>query len=195
MYDLLLPMPEQKPAAPPRAAPTGWRLLVPNLVLFQAGWFAAVLGAANGMAWLGPVVIAAILAFHLHRASNRASEAGLILTVLLVGLCFESVLAASGWVAYPGHDSILTPLWMVALWANFAATLNVALRSLRPRTWLLAALGGIGGPLAYWGGAGLGAMNWLETWPVLLYLALGWAILTPLMGRLALKLDGYRHGH
>jgi len=195
MYDLLLPMPENKPAAPPRAATSGWRLLVPNLLLFQAGWFAAVLGAANGMAWLGPVVIAAILAFHLYRASERASEAGLILAGLLVGLVFESLLAFTGWVAYPGHESFIAPLWMIALWANFAATLNVALRSLRSRTWLLAALGGIGGPLAYWGGASLGAMQWLETALVLAWLALGWAALTPLMGRLALKLDGYRHGH
>lgn len=195
MYDLMLPMPEQKPVAPSRAAPAGWRLLVPNLVLFQAGWFASVLGAANGMAWLGPVVITFILAFHLYRASERAREAGLILAVLLVGLVFESVLALSGWIDYPGHESAIAPLWMIALWANFAATLNVALRSLRSRTWLLAALGGIGGPLAYWGGANLGAMQWLETAPVLIYLALGWAIVTPILGRLALKLDGYRHGH
>jgi hypothetical protein len=101
----------------------------------------------------------------------------------------------TGWVAYPGPESFLAPLWMIALWANFAATLNVALRSLRTRAWLLAALGGIGGPLAYWGGANLGAMQWLETAPVLIYLALGWAVVTPILGRLALKLDGYCHGH
>jgi hypothetical protein len=195
MYELLLPMPEQKPTAPSRALPTGWRLLAPNLLLFQAGWFAAVLGAANGMAWLGPAVITAILAFHLYRASERAMEAGLVLCVLLVGLAFESLLAFSGWVAYPGHESSIAPLWMVALWANFAATLNVALRSLRSRAWLLAALGLVGGPLAYWGGASLGAMTWLQVWPVLMSLALGWAILTPLLGRLAMFLDGYRHGH
>jgi hypothetical protein len=195
MHDLLLPMPEQKPVASSRAAPAGWRLLVPNLLLFQAGWFAAVLGAAHGMAWLGPPVIAVILAFHLYRASERAREAGLVLAALLVGLAFESLLALTGWVAYPGPESFLAPLWMIALWANFAATLNVALRSLRTRAWLLAALGGIGGPLAYWGGANLGAMQWLETAPVLIYLALGWAVVTPILGRLALKLDGYCHGH
>ena len=27
-----------------------------NLLLFQVAWFAAVLGAAGGMAWLGPIV-------------------------------------------------------------------------------------------------------------------------------------------
>jgi len=195
MYDLLLPMPEHKSAVPSRLPPTGWRLLVPNLLLFQAGWFSAVLGAANGMAWLGPVGIGVILAFHLYRAGQRAGEAGLIVSVLLVGFVFESVLTSSAWVSYPGHESFIAPLWMIALWANFAATLNVALRSLRSRTWLLALLGFVGGPLAYWGGASLDAMVWHKAWPVLLYLALGWAVLTPLMGRLALRLDGYRHGH
>ena len=193
MYNLLLPRPEQKPVAPPTAS-AGWRLLLPNLLLFQAGWFAAVLGAANGMAWLGPLAIAFILAFHIYRAGDRTREGLLILAVLLVGLAFETLLAFSGWVAYPGHESWIAPLWMIALWGNFAATLNVALRSLRSRAWLLAALGLVGGPLAYWAGAGLGAMAWLQTWQVLLYLALGWALLTPLMGRLALNFDGYRHG-
>lgn len=195
MYDLMLPMPEQKPATPSRVAPTGLRLLVPNLVLFQAGWFAAVLGAANGMSWLGPLAIGFILAFHLYRASERSREGLLILAILLVGFVFESLLAFSGWVAYPGHESWIAPLWMIALWGNFATTLNVALRSLRSRTWLLALLGMVGGPLAYWGGASLGAMTWLEPWPVLAYLALGWAFLTPLLGRLARNFDGYRHGH
>ena len=171
-----------------------WRLLAPNLLLFQAGWFAAVLGAANGMPWLGHLVIAAILAFHLYRAVDPAKEAGLILGVLLVGLVFESMLAASGWVAYTDHAAATPPLWMIMLWANFAATLNVALRSLRNRSWQLALLGLVGGPLAYWGGTGLGAMKWLEPEAVLLYLALGWAVLTPLLGRLALRFDGYRHG-
>lgn len=178
-------------AMPPAAA--DWRMLVPNLLLFQVGWFAAVLGAANGMAWLGPAVIALVLAIHLARARQRGNEAALIVLVLATGFAFESFLAGSGWVAYPDHASTGAPLWMIALWANFAATLNVSLRSLRARSWLLAALGGIGGPLAYWGGANLGAMQWLETAPVLVSLALGWATITPLLGRLALKLDGYRH--
>lgn len=177
-----------------RPVSPGWRLLAPNLLLFQAGWFAAVLGAANGMPWLGHFAITAILAFHLYRAANPAREAGLILGVLAVGLVFESILAASGWVAYADHAAATPPLWMIALWANFAATLNVALRSLRHRGWQLALLGLAGGPLAYWGGASLGVMTWLDVWPVLAYLALGWAVLTPLLGRLALHFDGYRHG-
>jgi hypothetical protein len=78
---------------------------------------------------------------------------------------------------------------MVALWANFAATLNVSLGALRARPWLAALLGGLGGPLAYWGGAGLGAMRLVEPLPALLVLAAGWAALTPLLFRLATWLE------
>ncbi len=195
MYDLPMPTPEHKAAAPHRDAPPGWRLLAPNLMLFQVGWFAAVLGADNGFEWLGPVVISFVLMIHLARAKQPGKEAALIALALTIGLAFESVLAASAWVAYPGHPSTLAPLWMVALWANFATTLNVALRNLRTRTWLLVLLGGIGGPLAYWGGANLGTIQWLESVPVLIYLALGWAVLTPILAQIALKLDGYQHGN
>ncbi len=37
------------------------RLLL-NFAAFQIGWFACVLGAANGFPWLGPVVVAAVVA-------------------------------------------------------------------------------------------------------------------------------------
>lgn len=192
MPDLFLISSRSATSSP--AASMGWRLLLPNLVLFQIGWFAAALGAANGVDWLGPLVIASVVAFHLYRAPDLKRETGLMLLVVLVGLIFESLLALTGWVAYPGHDAVFAPLWMVALWANFATTLNLALRNLRTRAWLLGLLGLFGGPLAYWAGANLGAMTWLSVWPTLLFIGLGWAALLPVLGRLALLVDGYRHG-
>ena len=36
---------------------TAWRLIL-NLAAFQTGWLAAVLGAAQGLAWPGPTVAA-----------------------------------------------------------------------------------------------------------------------------------------
>jgi hypothetical protein len=74
---------------------------------------------------------------------------------------------------------------MTALWANFATTLNVSLVSLQTRPWLAALLGLVGGPAAYWGGAELGAMSFLDPTAGLIALALGWGILTPLLLALA----------
>ncbi len=77
---------------------------------------------------------------------------------------------------------------MIALWANFATTLNLSLAGLQTRPWLAALLGLVCGPLAYWGGAGLGAMTFITPLPALITLALGWALLTPLLLALAATL-------
>jgi hypothetical protein len=73
----------------------------------------------------------------------------------------------------------------------FATTLNVSLRWLRSRPLLAAGLGAIGGPLAYAGGAGLGALN-LETSPLSIgALGIGWALAMPLLLVAAARFDGY----
>lgn len=179
--------------ASPDAAHTGWRLWLPNLVRFQLGWFAAVLGAAHGFPWLGPALIGFVVLFHLLGAARPKREVLLILSAMLIGALFETLLYRLGWVTYSGYTGFIAPLWMIALWGNFATTLNVCLRGLRDKAYLLALLGLVGGPAAYWGGVKLGALLWVEPMQVLIYLALGWGSLTPLLARLAQRLDGYGH--
>ncbi len=173
--------------APVRDQPS-WVL---NLVAFQTGWWALVLTAAQGRPELGLGAVALLLAWHLGRVRPQGSEALLIGLVALIGFGFDSLLLVSGWVSFSGADLAgglgpdLPPLWMTALWANFATTLNVSLVSLQSRPWLGALLGFVGGPAAYWGGAELGAMSFLDPIAGLVALALGWAILTPLFLALA----------
>ena len=50
-----------------------------NVVLFQAAWFAAVLGAARGMLWLGPLSMIPVLAVHLALQDDRKGEVKLLL--------------------------------------------------------------------------------------------------------------------
>lgn len=161
-----------------------------NLAAFQAGWWAVVLAAAAGMPLAGMAVVAAVLGWHLLRVRPHRGEAVLIGLTALAGLAFESLLQATGWVAFAGGGpaSWLAPLWMAALWANFATTLNVSLRPLRGRPWLAAGLGAVGGPAAYWGGAELGAMTFHHPAAGLIALALAWAVLTPLLLALAARL-------
>jgi non-ribosomal peptide synthetase component F len=80
---------------------------------------------------------------------------------------------------------------MVALWAMFATTLNVSLRALRARPWLAAALGAAGGPLAYYAGARLGALQLADFHAGLAAIAVGWAWLTPLLLASARRNDGF----
>ena len=79
---------------------------------------------------------------------------------------------------------------MICLWLNFAATLNVSMAWLRGRYILAAAFGAVGGPLAYYSGARLGATEALPTTTGMLLLAIGWGIMTPLLVWLARALSG-----
>ena len=168
--------------------------LVANVLLFQAGWFACVLGAAQGTWWLGPAVAAVVAGWHLARAARPRPEAMLLGVAALAGALFETALVASGWVRFDvaamPFDG-LAPVWMVALWALFATTLNVSLRALHGRWRLAALLGAVGAPLAYAGGARLGALEWVDAGAALAAIGVGWAVLTPLLLLAARRLDGY----
>ena len=72
----------------------------------------------------------------------------------------------------------------------FATTLNVSLRRLRRFPWLAVVLGGIAGPLAYWGSARLGAVEFVAPFAATAALAVGWSALTPALLTIARRFDG-----
>jgi len=158
-----------------------------NVLLFQAAWFAAVLGAARGMFWLGPLSMIPVLAIHLALQENRRGEAQLLLTAGLLGFIVDTTFVASGVFTPLQHlfPRPFSPPWMICLWLNFAATLNVSMAWLRHRYLLAALFGAIGGPMAYYSGAKLGATAAWPTLSGLLLLAVGWGVMTPLLVRLA----------
>jgi hypothetical protein len=164
-----------------------------NVVAYQCAWFACVLSAAAGRPAIGVGVALAVVLWHLRTATEPRRELRLIAIAALFGVAFESLLVASGWVQMqPGALlGSVTPLWMVALWAAFATMLNVSLRALRPRYLLSAVLAAVGAPLAYYAGARLGALSWVNEVPALLVIALGWAVLTPLLMKSAQRFDGF----
>ena len=158
-----------------------------NVVLFQVAWFAAVLGTARGMFWLGPLVMIPTLAVHLALQEDRIREIKLLLAAGMLGILFDTAFVAGG-VFTPLHHLLprpISPPWMICLWLNFAATLNVSMAWLRGRYLLAALFGAVGGPLAYYSGAKLGATETLPTSTGMLLLAIGWGIMTPLLVRVA----------
>ena len=164
-----------------------------NYVLFQAGWLACVIGAAQGWPGGGLLAVAAIVAVHLLLARRPAREAALLALCAAIGGAFDSLLLATGWIAYP-HGSWIpgfAPYWIVALWILFGTTLNLSIQWLRGRALLAAALGAAGAPLSYAAGAELGAMTLLQPMPALVALAAGWAVLMPLLAALARRFDGF----
>jgi hypothetical protein len=167
--------------------------IVINALLSQVAWFGAVLSAARGLPWLGVVAVAAAVAWHLARARQPVREVGLVALALAVGAVFETLLVQAGLLQFEGGTLLAgtAPVWMVALWANFAITLNVSLRALRSRLLAAALLGAIGAPLAYAGGQKLGAVQFLQPDSALAAIAAGWAVLTPVLFLAARRFDGF----
>lgn len=163
-----------------------------NLASFYAGWWAVVLAAAAGWPVAGITAVVALLCAHLLWTGNPRRELALILLAGFTGLAFDSLLQASGWVSFAGNAPVswLAPPWMVALWMNFATTLNHSMRPLQGRPWLAAAFGAVGGPAAYWAGAEFGAMRFHDVGAALATLAIAWAALTPLLLAAAGRLGG-----
>jgi hypothetical protein len=165
-----------------------------NFAAFQLGWIACVLGGANQLPWLGTLVAALIVAWHLSQAQSPARELTLLAGVGALGATWDSLLVTAGWLTYPS-GTLLTgtaPHWIVAMWVMFASTLNVSLRWLRGRWILGTILGAVAGPLAYYAGARLGGVAITEPLLAFTALAVGWAAFVPLLIKLSIRFDGMR---
>jgi len=166
--------------------------LLINLVIFDIAWFSSVFGGAQGMPWLGPLAVLVALLIHLHAARNSAEEFLLILSCGIIGAIFDSFLVATGWVTYKAglFSDFLAPYWIITMWMLFATTLNVSMRWLRGKPWLAAVLGLVGGPVTYIAGQKIGGIVLTNQVAALLALAIGWAIMMPLLMLLSENLDG-----
>ncbi|MEZ0316101.1 MAG: DUF2878 domain-containing protein, partial [Methylophilaceae bacterium] len=104
-----------------------------NFIGFQLGWFACVLGAANQLPWLGVLISAPIIAWHLWQAGNPRLELTLMLIATFFGTLFDQSLLSLGLIEYPASTwpALLIPVWMMVLWMLFVTTLNVSLRWMR----------------------------------------------------------------
>ena len=167
-----------------------------NALAFQMGWLACVLGGANQLPWAGTLVAAFIIAWHLSQAKRPGREFALLAVAGVLGAVWDSLLVAAGLLSYPSGTLLAgtAPYWIVAMWVLFASTLNVSLRWLRGRWTLAALLGALGGPLAYYAGAGLDGVEVTVPWLAFGALAAGWAVLMPLLIALAMYFDGMRAG-
>lgn len=161
-----------------------------NFIGFQMVWFSAVLGAGADLGLLGPVAVLLFAGATLIRSPLFKRDLALIIALGVGGWIADSVLLNLGLIDYGANPwARLAPLWIVALWINFALTLNHSLAWLQDR-WVVAALfGAIGGPLAYLAGSALGAATFPRGAPAALTaLGIVWAFASPLAAGLAARL-------
>ncbi len=164
-----------------------WQRSVLNVVLMQTAWFACVLGAARGNFVIGPAAVGFMTALHLGLLSRDRRREGLfIAAAAFFGFLLEtSLTAAGGHMPNRGYlPSPLGPLWMTALWANFATLLDHSLAWLRGRPFLAVLAGAAGGPAAYLAGERLGAVVISGSYGILL-LAAAWGVAMPLLAELS----------
>lgn len=119
-----------------------------NLLAFNLSWFGLIL--------LGNLFIPLTLVWlgmHLYWCKHAIAEIKLILSIVLIGTLVDNLLLSAGILIFPHHHFI--PLWLITLWAAFAATIAHSLQFLASSTLLQALIGFIFPPLSYLGGASL----------------------------------------
>ena len=163
-----------------------------NIIFYQGVWLLAVAGAARGWWWAGPVAVAIFAVVQLALSTSRRADFLLLCIAAAAGFAIDSLFARSGALSYaaPVPWTTLAPVWIVALWVNFALTLNHSLSYLRSHLALAAILGAIGAPLAYWAAFnGWNAITFTGR-PIgtLVVLAAVWAVATPVLCVIANRL-------
>ena len=161
-------------------------------MLGQLGWFGCVLGAARGVGYLGAAFVVVLLVLHLLRVERPLAEIKLITSVALLGGLCDSALIYFGLLDYP-HSTVfhgIAPLWLVSLWGLFAAQFNTTYGWLKQRLPAGALLGALAGPLSFRAGAALGALHFVHVLPATISLAVGWALILPLITLLSRRWDG-----
>lgn len=163
-----------------------------NFAAFEIAWLSSVVGGAQQMPWLGPLAVCIALAIHLSAARKPFEEVVLVLSCAFIGAFFDSALVAAGWVTYPSglFSDYLAPYWIITMWMLFATTLNVSMRWLRGKPWMAAIFGLFGGPTTYLAGQKLGGIVLVNPTAAYLALAIGWAIIMPVLMWLSENLDG-----
>lgn len=159
-----------------------------NILGFQIGWFACVLGSANQMPWLGVLISCLVILVHLLRTSERVFECKFFGVAVIIGIIFDGIPQSLGWIAFSPvtfWPEALPPPWMIMLWALFASTINISLSWLQNRKTLAMLIGAIAGPLSYWSGARLGALQLINPSAAIIYLSIGWGAIVPVLLKIA----------
>ena len=160
-----------------------------NIILFQIGWFACVLTAASSQPIFGAIISFVIIVSHILMSKQYKQELRIIIIAMMIGLFWDSLIVSAGWLTYQSGMVVdfMAPYWIVLMWALFATTINSSLSWMKEKLILSSVFGAIAGPLAYYAGVKLGAVEFLNEINALIALSIGWALFTPLLLKLSTK--------
>lgn len=130
--------------------------IIANAALFQATWFACVIGGAAGQPVWGFLGVVALL-WYSHWVGFFSRDLGVVLVLGLIGFGVDSAWISLGILDF--GSAPLAPSWIVALWLGFALTVNHSLGWLRQKPFLAALLAAAAAPVTYLAGERLGAVE------------------------------------
>ena len=133
-----------------------------NIIGFYIGWWACVLGAANDLTYIGPVIMILFLSVHYYLFVSDIREIYLVLIIGTIGTITDSLLFLSGSFIYAGAYSnqiLIAPMWITAMWAGFSATVNHSMSWLKDKWLLMVICGVVFGPAAFFTGEKFGAIE------------------------------------
>lgn len=165
-----------------------------NFLIFYIGWGFCLAGAVKGRPFVGPVLVAGLLLYHLVQTKFYRPDLVLIPLMAILGTLNDSLYLNLGLVHYAGGYELfpyLAPLWITAIWVLFAMSVNHSLIWLSYSLPLAALFGAGGGAMSYFAGKRVGAISFPHGEVVtLLGIALVWFFLMPAISWLASRLRG-----
>ena len=150
-----------------------------NYFGFSIVWFCCIYSGAQGEKALALIPTLIFLCLHFMIVTNHLKEEiQLILIAILMGIIVDSSFSFFGVVSYNGNiTSIphLAPIWILCMWAGFAAQINHVMNRLRGKYFLIGFYGLLA-PLAYMAGETINAASITDGDINYAIISISWAI-------------------
>lgn len=160
---------------------------VVHSVIYYLAWFAGIAFAAHHFPMWSALSVCGFILLQIawvHHTQQPLKPLGILLLILLlISTCVDSLFVYQRWVIYTGNPFFpyFTTPWMITLWLSFGVFLYATLSQLFDHLCLLALLSFSGFTFAFWVGGQLGAVTFPEgAFKTCCFIGLVWAILLPL---------------
>tara|TARA_B110000014_G_C20123980_1_gene597236 strand:+ start:4282 stop:4800 length:519 start_codon:yes stop_codon:yes gene_type:complete len=150
---------------------------------FKICWLLCAFCTQWEQPYLGPIATLIFILIHLFIVKFKARDIKIIILAIMCGIIFDSSFSFFNIITYQGGiltNYNLAPLWILSMWGGFSLTMLYTLESIKEKYFISALLGGLGGPLSYSAGVGIGSLSIQSNLSYLL-LAVCWGSIIPIL--------------